>query len=125
MTRPLRRHALVLVLALAPLGAPGAAAQERIDPPPSPQYPPYPPQPRTIRVNGEGRASAAPDVALVTIGVEAIGKTLARTRADADARMRQVVATAKSAGIDPKDVQTVRYDVQIERPWKDGQPGPI
>jgi uncharacterized protein YggE len=121
MTRPLRL--LALALALAPLGL--AAAQERVIPPPTPQCPPCPPQPRTIRVGGEGRASAAPDVAIVTIGVEAIGKTLARTRADADVRMREVVAAAKASGIDPKDVQTTRYDVQIERPWKDGEPGPI
>jgi uncharacterized protein len=123
MNRPLRL--LVLGLVLSPLAACHAAAQENVIPPPAPQYPPYPPQPRTIRVGGEGRASAAPDVAIVTIGVDAIGKSLARTRADADARMREVVAAAKAAGIDPKDVQTTRYDVQIERPWKDGQPGPI
>jgi uncharacterized protein YggE len=39
--------------------------------------------------------------------------------------MRQVLAAVKAAGVDPKDVQTARYDVQVERPWKDGQPGPI
>lgn len=123
MTRPLRLF--VLGLALSPLASGLAAAQERPIPPPTPQILTCPPQPRTIRVAGEGRASAAPDIAIVTIGVEAIGKTLARTRADADVRMREVVAVAKAAGIDPKDVQTTRYDVQIERPWKDGEPGPI
>jgi uncharacterized protein YggE len=102
-----------------------AAADERVGQPAHAQPPPHPPQLRTIRVGGGGRASAAPDLAVVTVGIEAIGKDLTRTRADADARMRQILATVKAAGIDPKDVQTARYDVRIERPWKDGKPGPI
>lgn len=120
MTRLIRA-----LVPLALLAAGAAAAGERVAPPPSAQFPPYPPQPRTIRAAGEGRATAAPDVAVVTVGVEAIGKDLTRARADADARMRQVLAAVKAAGVDPKDVQTARYDVQVERPWKDGQPGPI
>lgn len=115
------RALAVLVL----LAAGAAAGQERVLPPAPPGSPPCPPPQRTIRVGGEGRASAAPDVAVVSVGVEAIGKSLARTRSDADARMRQIVAVVKGAGVDPKDVQTVRFDVQIERPWKDGQPGPV
>jgi uncharacterized protein YggE len=120
MTRPMRLLASVVLLAGGI-----AAAEERVIQPPLSQVPPHPSQSRTIRVGGEGRASAPPDVAVVTVGIEAIGKDLARTRADADARMRQVLATVKAAGVDPKDVQTVRYDVAIERPWKDGKPGPI
>jgi len=120
MTRPMRA-----LVPLALLAAGAAAADERVTQAPFAQFSPYPQQPRTIRVGGEGRASAAPDVAVVTVGVEAIGKDLTRTRADADARMRQVLAAVKAAGVDPKDVQTARYDVRIERPWKDGQPGPI
>jgi uncharacterized protein YggE len=110
------------LLALVPVALLAAGADERS---PQPPYAQLAAQPRTIRVGGEGRASAAPDVAVVTVGVEAIGKDLTRTRADADARMRQVLATLKASGVDPKDVQTARYDVQLERPWKDGQPGPI
>jgi hypothetical protein len=114
-----------VLASLALLAACAARAEAQIIQAPSAQFPPYPPQPRTIRVGGEGRATAPPDVAVVTVGIEAIGKDLTRTRADADARMRQVLATVKAAGVDAKDVQTVRYDVRIERPWKDGQPGPI
>lgn len=120
MTLALRALPLVVLLA-----AGAAAAQERVAPPAPGGFPPYPPQPRTIRVGAEGRASAAPDVALVTVGVEAIGESLARTRSDAEARMRQILAAVKAVGVDAKDVQTVRFDVQIERPWRDGQPGPI
>lgn len=118
MSPPLR------ALALAVLAATAGAANAQVPTPP-PAWPPYPPPPRSIRVSGEGRARAAPDVAVVSVGVEAIGKSLARTRADADARMQAVLAAVKGAGVAPKDVQTLRYDVQIERPWKDGEPGPI
>lgn len=119
MIRPMRVLASILLLA-----AGAAAAAEGVPRPPAPAGPPCP-QPRTIRVGGEGRASAPPDVATITVGVEAVGKDLARTRADADSRMRQILATVKAAGVAPQDVQTVRYDVEIERPWKDGRPGPI
>jgi uncharacterized protein YggE len=84
-----------------------------------------PSQPRTIRVGGEGRASAPPDLATITLGTESVGESLERTRSDADSAMRRILATVRAAGVDPKDLQTVRFDVQVERQWKDGQPGPI
>jgi uncharacterized protein YggE len=84
-----------------------------------------PSPPRTIRVSGEGRASAPPDLATITLGAEAIGASLARARSEADAAMRRILAVVKDTGVDSKDVQTVRFDVQLERQWKGGQPGPI
>jgi uncharacterized protein YggE len=114
---PLALRALPLVALLA---AGTAAGQERA----APASPP-PAEPRTIRVGGQGRASVAPDVAVLTLGIEAIGKRLSPARAEADTRMREILAAVKAAGVRPEDVQTVRYDVQVERSWKDGQPGPV
>jgi hypothetical protein len=66
-------------------------------------------------VTAEGRVSAEPDIAVLSIGVEAVAKALPAATRDADARMRRVVDALKSAGVDPRDVRTTRYDVGMER----------
>jgi uncharacterized protein len=101
-------------LALAPgEPPPRAAAEESL--PPSPSPPASPRWPRSLRVLGEGRAHAAPDVAIATIGVVATDPLLAKATRDADARARKVQAVVAAAGVAPADVQTSRYDVDIER----------
>ncbi|WP_242343017.1 SIMPL domain-containing protein [Anaeromyxobacter terrae] len=80
---------------------------------------------RTLRVNGEGRVMVRPDVAVVLAGVEATGKTLAPTVADASTKMRRMIDALAKAGVAEKDVQTTRHDVQVERPWVDGKPRDI
>jgi len=49
--------------------------------------PPAQTPPRTVHASGEGRISVAPDIARVTIGVEAQDQSLARANADATTRM--------------------------------------
>ncbi|HSN91756.1 MAG TPA: SIMPL domain-containing protein [Anaeromyxobacteraceae bacterium] len=71
--------------------------------------------PRVIRVSGQGRAFAAPDVSRVILGVEVDAVSLARATADATARMKGVLAALEKAGVAAKDVQTVRYDVDVKR----------
>jgi uncharacterized protein YggE len=39
--------------------------------------------------------------------------------------MKAVLDAVAAAGVAAKDVRTVRYDVTIDRPWKDGKPQPI
>lgn len=109
---PARAVAAVLVLALAP--SPGAGSE------------PLPPgSTRTLHVTGEGRVSVRPDTAVVHAGVEATGKDLARTVADASARMRRVLAALSQAGVPDQDVRTTRHDVSVQRAWKDGRQGEI
>jgi len=81
--------------------------------------------PRTVTVAGEGRASSPPDVGVVTVGVEAVAKTLRQATDDANQRMRRVLDAVARSGVASKDVRTTRYDVSVDRPWKDGKPGPI
>jgi hypothetical protein len=80
---------------------------------------------RMLRVSGEGRVTVRPDVAIVLAGVEATGKTLAPTVADASAKMRRMLDALAKVGVAEKDVQTTRHDVQVERPWVDGKPREI
>jgi uncharacterized protein YggE len=66
-----------------------------------------------------------PDVARLTTGVQATGKDLARTTADVAARVRRILDELARLGIAEKDVQTTRHDIQVERSWENGKPGPI
>ncbi|MFL5272577.1 MAG: SIMPL domain-containing protein [Anaeromyxobacteraceae bacterium] len=108
----------VLLPAAALAVAPGeppprAGAQESLPQPPSPPAPAR--WPRALRVIGEGRSHAAPDVAIATVGVVATDASLAKATRDADARAKKVQAVVAAAGVAPADVQTSRYDVDIER----------
>jgi uncharacterized protein len=64
-----------------------------------------------IAVTGIGRFSAAPDTALLTVGVEANAAALADATGDAARRMSAVVARVKSFGVADADVATVVYAV--------------
>jgi uncharacterized protein len=83
------------------------------------------PWPRTIRATGDAHVSVRPDVAVVMAGVQVTGKDLKKAAADAAAQTREVLAALRKEGIAEKDVQTTRHDIEVERPWENGRPGPI
>jgi uncharacterized protein YggE len=76
---------------------------------------PASPRLRTITVSGEGEASGAPDVAVTTLGVEALDPKLGDAIADVSRRMRAVVEAVKRAGVAARDVRTVEYSVNFEQ----------
>jgi uncharacterized protein len=80
---------------------------------------------KSIRVTAEGEVSVRPDVAVVLTGVDAEGKDLAAVSDDATAQMRKILSALRAAGIADPDVLTTRHDVQVNRPWQDGRPGPV
>lgn len=66
---------------------------------------------RTIVVEGSGMATAAPDMATVTAGVETAAETAADAlRANGEA-MRRVFERLEAAGIDRRDIATTSFDV--------------
>ncbi len=64
-----------------------------------------------IVVSGQGTASAKPDVALASIGVEITGANLAEAASQNTAKMNAVIEKLKSLGVADKDIQTVNYSV--------------
>lgn len=65
----------------------------------------------TVSVSGHGEIAAKPDMATVTSGVTSEGST-AREALDANTRdMAALIAAIKSAGIEPKDIQTSGFSV--------------
>lgn len=93
----MRHLTLPLCAALAFGSIQGALAQE--------------PPARTIIVTGLGEASAEPDMATVSIGVETEGKTAAEALQANSASMRSTLERLKRNGIADKDMQTQNLSV--------------
>jgi uncharacterized protein len=102
MSRNLLRRSSLILIALLPLAA--HAAEDR---------------PRTVSVTGSGEVSAAPDLAQVTLGVEARAPTLAAARSTVASTVEKVLALTRSLGIDPKYVNATRLQVQPDYSWDD------
>ena len=67
---------------------------------------------KLVTVTGEATVAAAPDIALIRIGVTSQGKN-ARAASDANAReMTVVLAAIKETGVADKDIQTTSLSLQ-------------
>ena len=83
---------------------------------------PQPPQ-RLVSVSGEGEVKARPDMAYVTLGVEARKPTLAEARTLVTTAIDKLLALTRELKIDPKHVDASQLQVQPEYRWneKDSQ----
>jgi hypothetical protein len=77
------------------------------------------PLPRVVTVNGSGEVAAQPDIARVTLGVEARKPTLAEARAEVAAAVERILGLTRSLKIDPKQVNATALQVQPEYRWND------
>ncbi len=78
---------------------------------------------KTIVVTGAGEATAAPDVAYLTLGVEADGATASDALRKNSAQMEAAIKTLRDAGVDKKDIQTSNLSVGARYDYsREGQP---
>ena len=70
-----------------------------------------PPLPRTITMSGHGEVRAAPDTAMLSVGVSAQAPTATAALAANSARMQSVMAALKKLGVPDKDIQTSNFSV--------------
>jgi len=75
------------------------------------------PAPRTVNVSGQGEVSAEPDLARVTLGVQARRPTMAEARKEVAATVDRVLALCKDLKVDPKYVNATRVQVQPDYSW--------
>ena len=79
-------------------------------------------EPTGITVMAQGKASAEPDLAMITIGVQTRDAE-ARTAAEQnDGRMNEVMGALLQLGIAEEDIRTVDYSVSPEIDWDDDEP---
>lgn len=65
-----------------------------------------------IDVTGSGTAFAAPDVAVLSLGVEAEAESVGEARAQAAEAMEAMLAALRDGGVADEDIQTTRFSVQ-------------
>jgi len=72
---------------------------------------------RLVSVTGSGEVKAQPDMADVTLGVEARRPTLAEARSEVNATIERVLALTRELKIEPKFVDSTRLQVQPDYRW--------
>ena len=71
-----------------------------------------------ITVTGEGKITATPDVAIISLGIISEAATVNAATKDNTAKMNQIINTVKNQfKIDPKDIQTSAYNVSPKYDW--------
>ncbi len=74
-----------------------------------------------IWVTGTGEVAAIPDVAILSLGVEAQATTVAEAQAQAAEAMDAVMDVLNDYGVAPKDIKTQYYSIYPLRRWDDGK----
>ncbi|MDD5738796.1 MAG: SIMPL domain-containing protein [Candidatus Pacebacteria bacterium] len=73
--------------------------------------------PEMLSVSGEGKASIAPDVATVDLGITTEGvkvEDIVKTNTE---KMNKVILEIKNLGIEEKDIKTINYSLQPRYDW--------
>ena len=73
---------------------------------------------RWISVSGEGEATVAPDMAVVSMAVSAKGTELAPTRDDVNARTSAVLARLRELGVADADLQAPDVEIHPEYDYR-------
>ena len=74
-----------------------------------------------ISVSGTGSVSGEPDVAILTLGVEAEADSVGEARAEAAEAMDTMIAVLKASGVEDADIQTTRFSVEPRYDFRDGE----
>jgi hypothetical protein len=72
---------------------------------------------RLVSVTGSGEVKAQPDMAYVTLGMEARRPTVAAARTEVNATVERILALTRELRIDPKFVDSTRLQVQPDYRW--------
>ncbi|MDD4859753.1 MAG: SIMPL domain-containing protein [Dehalococcoidales bacterium] len=72
-----------------------------------------------IFVSGTGKISAAPDIAILSLGIESQETSVAAAQTNAAAAMDKVITALKNGGVAAKDIQTQYFNIQKVTRWDD------
>ncbi len=72
-----------------------------------------------IWVGGSGKVVVTPDLATLSVGVEATEKTVEQARSEAAQAMNAIMDALKKNGIADKDIRTQYYNIQPQYVWND------
>lgn len=74
-----------------------------------------------ISVSGTGSVFGEPDIAVLTMGVEAQADSVADARADAAQTMDAIMTQLRDGGVEDDDIQTSRFSVFPRYDYRDGE----
>ncbi len=74
-----------------------------------------------ISVSGTGSVFGEPDVAVLTLGVEAQADSVGEARAQAAEAMDAIMSALRDGGVDDDDIQTSRFSVQPRYDFRAGE----
>lgn len=72
-----------------------------------------------IWVSGEGKVTATPDIATLSLGIEAQAATVAEAQAQANTAMSAVMTALADNGVAEKDIQTQYFSIYQVTRWDD------
>jgi len=72
-----------------------------------------------IWVNGSGKVSAVPDIAILRLGIEAQSTSVAQAQAQAADAMDKVMKSLTANGVAEKDIQTQTFNISKVTRWND------
>jgi uncharacterized protein YggE len=78
-------------------------------------------EPQGLSVSGEGRASAAPDVAVLGLGVSAKASTVGAANSRAQQAMTALLDSLEANGVQEKDIQTTSLSIQPEYDYRNNE----
>ncbi len=78
-------------------------------------------QQKGIWVNGQGKVTATPDIAIVSLGIAAQASSVAEAQSQAATAMDKVMSALKNNGVDSKDIQTQSFSIQQVRKWDESK----
>ena len=124
----MRKGLLVgLLIGVVLLGAVGSIPWASADPvapseanPQNPSDLNYDSQWTGIWVTGQGEVTVVPDVAILSLGVEAQASTVQEAMDEAAVAMDRVIATLRANGIAERDIKTQWFNIYPVRKWIDG-----
>lgn len=70
-----------------------------------------------ISVTGEGKVTVTPDLAVLTLGVEALADTVAQAQSEASAVMHEILTALRNSGVEDKDIQTQYFRIEQRLDW--------
>lgn len=75
----------------------------------------------TISIDAEGKVTALPDIAKISIGVETQKKTVSEAQAENSTKMNAIIAKLKDFGVSGEDIQTTNYSIYPTYDYPNGK----
>ena len=75
----------------------------------------------TIAISAEGKVTARPDIASISVGVMTEKKTVADAQKENTAKMTAIIAKIKTFGVADEDIKTTNYSIYPQYDWIDNR----